>query len=81
MDKTCGDCELFKLSTGKCSWGIRECRGPKAKHASKCPLFMQDGIQWMLDCDEEDLPSWAHEQLELSTIENDKVQQTRCLVD
>ena len=58
----CGDCELFdvtKGTVGKCCWGIRECKGPSAKHAEICPLFMKDGKQFLLDCPEQDLPEWA----------------------
>ena len=61
--QACGDCGLFDHSKGKageCEWGIAECKGPKSRHAGYCPLFMDaDGRQWLLECDDDQLPDWA----------------------
>ena len=63
----CGDCGLFdhtKGKAGQCSWAIPECNGPRAKHAERCPLFTdQNGVQWLLECPEEDLPDWTRERI------------------
>ena len=60
---TCSDCQLFdhaKGVAGQCSWGIPECKGPKSKQAELCPLFTdENGVQWMLECPEEELPEWT----------------------